>query len=238
MIALDIAPCENFNGYDSYVESRGNSDQKFWGDISRSQWMTHVEAQKTGQENKVRELLLPIAQSLAALRVISLGPGMAFGVNALLQAGIDAYGCNIGGRIGAWKDIDLPADRLFMADLTDLPLSDGQFGIAFLWHVFEHVGTKDGNQKMVSTTTVHRQKCIDQYHGAHTYLPEKIYTWGIKKGIGTHNPFSKKNFLPPWGNLKDTPPALAKLKFCRPAVAACFRIRQPRIFPADVSENY
>ena len=85
--------------------------------------------------------------------------------------------------------------------------------------IIEHIGCQDGSQKVTPATESDRRRTIerirgvlrpggilvigtpnrlfplDQYHGAHSYLPGRLPKWAIKRRVGLHLPFSKRNFL-------------------------------------------
>lgn len=74
-------------------------------------------------------------------RILSLGCGVGADVEALCDAGFDAYGIDNGVRSSVWKRRAIP-DRLFMANGKHMPFADGTFDCVFCGCVFPHVGVQ------------------------------------------------------------------------------------------------
>lgn len=83
----------------------------------------------------------PGAGASAAPRVLSLGCGVGTDVEALCEAGYDAYGIDNGKRSAEWKRRKFP-ERLFMANGAHMPFPSETFDAVFCGCVFPHVGVQ------------------------------------------------------------------------------------------------
>ncbi len=199
-----------------------SSDADWFDSIDESRRESQVRFERAGQKLKVDRLLVPAMRRYGIPdngNVLSIGCGMGFDVLRLKEIGYKAIGTDLGGRARFWKEIGLTGDDLFLADARDLPIKPESFHVAYLWHVIEHFGTIDGNQNVATSKHATRMSIIeqirtilkpggilvigtpnrlfplDQYHGAHSCLPKRLYEFGQRRGIGIQFPFSRKNFL-------------------------------------------
>jgi SAM-dependent methyltransferase len=80
-------------------------------------------------------------------RILSLGCGVGADVDALCDAGFDAYGIDNGVRSNSWKRRRYP-HRLVMANGKHMPFQDGTFDCVFCGCVFPHVGVQGSSYKV------------------------------------------------------------------------------------------
>jgi SAM-dependent methyltransferase len=98
----------------------------------------------------VEEYYIPLFEKLfdgRAARILSLGCGVGSDVDALCDAGFDAYGIDNGVRSCTWKRRHHP-DRLFMANGKYMPFADETFDCVFCGCVFPHVGVQGDTYKV------------------------------------------------------------------------------------------
>jgi SAM-dependent methyltransferase len=211
------------NGFPYFYDTdrRAVSDFGWWDELDDATLHDFKERHRAGQRYKVDHFLVPTIRQFGFFhaRILSVGCGMGFDVQRLKELGYKAIGTDFGGRTKAWTELGLTGDDLFLADARDLPIGDAEFDVVFMWHVIEHIGCQDGNQQVTPGTESDRRRSIeriraalrpggilvigtpnrlfplDQYHGAHTYLPGGLQKWAIKRRVGLHLPFSKRNFL-------------------------------------------
>jgi SAM-dependent methyltransferase len=72
------------------------------------------------------------------VRFLDDGAGYGHTVARLAEAGVDAYGIDVGLRRKKWSELGL-ADRLYSADGRHLPIADETFDIVFSSGVLEHI---------------------------------------------------------------------------------------------------
>jgi SAM-dependent methyltransferase len=210
------------NGFSCFHQETHLTDSTWFDTLEPAHWAEIVAQQRTGQQHKVDELLVPTMKRYGispGAKVLVLGCGMGFDVLRLRQEGYDAIGCDFGGRTKAWRENGLNAETAFLADAGDLPLAKESFDVVYLWHVIEHFGCSDGNQIMAPNAeairseiiesvrsilkpgglcvvgTPNRRFPLDQYHGAHFYLHPKVREWALRRNLGFHYFWSKRDFL-------------------------------------------
>lgn len=99
----------------------------------------------------VEEYYVPLFRKLfigRRARVLSLGCGVGADVDALCDAGFDAYGIDNGVRSSQWKRRGHP-ERLIMANGKHMPFPDETFDCVFCGCVFPHVGVHGETYKVV-----------------------------------------------------------------------------------------
>jgi SAM-dependent methyltransferase len=80
-------------------------------------------------------------------RILSLGCGVGADVDALCDAGFDAYGIDNGIRSSVWKRRKYP-ERLVMANGKHMPFPSESFDCVFCGCVFPHVGVKGASYEV------------------------------------------------------------------------------------------
>ena len=212
------------DGYPVFHEDEaGASDATWWDTIDEETWQLSIRRQRAGQFHKIESFVVPVMEQFGftkkSTRILSVGCGMAFDVLRLKELGYRVHGTDFGGRTKVWRESGLTDEDLFLADARDLPLDAESFDVIFLWHVIEHFGTSDGNQIMADDAeairfsiveglrnllrkggiviigTPNRLFPLDQYHGAHLYVPTSIREWCLRHSLGVHFPWSKRDFL-------------------------------------------
>ncbi|CAN5600526.1 hypothetical protein BH10ACI4_BH10ACI4_24580 [soil metagenome] len=106
----------------------------------------------------VNEYYVPLFRKLfkeRAPRILSLGCGVGADVDALCDAGFDAYGIDNGVRSGTWKRRKYP-ERLVMANGKCMPFADETFDCVFCGCVFPHVGVQGSSYNV--TPDYHEQR--------------------------------------------------------------------------------
>lgn len=100
----------------------------------------------------VNEYYVPLFRELFGgrrARILSLGCGVGADVDALCEAGFDAYGIDNGVRSGVWNR-RTHKDRLVMANGKHMPFPDATFDCVFCGCVFPHVGVQGASYKVTS----------------------------------------------------------------------------------------
>lgn len=221
---FDRASISECDGYPVFYEDMsGATDASWWDTVDDATWQLSIRRQKAGQFHKVESFVVPIVEQFGFsrdnVRILSVGCGMAFDVLRLKELGYHAVGTDFGGRTKVWKEAGLAGTDVFISDARDLPINPETFDVVFLWHVIEHFGTSDGNQIVESDVddvrfpiveklrkilkngglliigTPNRLFPLDQYHGAHLYLPPGFRAWCLRHSLGIHYPWSKRDFL-------------------------------------------
>jgi 2-polyprenyl-3-methyl-5-hydroxy-6-metoxy-1,4-benzoquinol methylase len=150
--------------------------------------------------------------------VCSAGCGTGYDVEVLCNLGYDVYGFDPGVRTNDWKARH-PAvsQRLKMGFAQDLPFGPDRFDVVYALEVIEHVGTEDGQWKLLPDhfeirrqflescldmlkpggrmliSTSHRLCPLDPGHGHHyTWLTQFVMR---ETGITLTVPWHKKNFV-------------------------------------------
>jgi SAM-dependent methyltransferase len=98
----------------------------------------------------VEEYYVPLFRKLFGdrkTRILSLGCGVGADVEALCDAGFDAYGIDNGVRSSTWKRRRYP-QRLVMANGKHMPFHDETFDCVFCGCVFPHVGVEGSSYKV------------------------------------------------------------------------------------------
>jgi SAM-dependent methyltransferase len=106
----------------------------------------------------VEEFYIPLFHKLfghTKPRLLSLGCGVGADVEALCDAGFDAYGIDNGVRSNIWKRRKYP-ERLVMANGKHMPFADRTFDCVFCGCVFPHVGVQGSSYKV--TPDYHEQR--------------------------------------------------------------------------------
>jgi len=216
------APLSYDNGFACFHDQSHTTDDAWLGTLGPEHWARFVAGHRAGQLHKVDSLVVPTLRRhgiMPGAKILSVGCGMGFDVLQLRQHGYEAIGCDFGGRTRAWLDNGLSTDMAFLADAADMPLEDQSLDAVFTWSAIEHFGCSDGNQIMAPDTWSIRQSiverirsvlkpggiCIlgtankrfplDQYHGAHFYLPPKVRAWAGRHNLGLHYFWDRRDFL-------------------------------------------
>jgi SAM-dependent methyltransferase len=109
----------------------------------------------------VEEYYVPLFEKLFGGRqasILSLGCGVGADVDALCDAGFDAYGIDNGVRSSQWKRRG-HQDRLIMANGKHMPFPDETFDCVFCGCVFPHVGVQ-GETYKVSDDYKEQRQCL------------------------------------------------------------------------------
>ncbi|MCB1704808.1 MAG: class I SAM-dependent methyltransferase [Halioglobus sp.] len=77
-----------------------------------------------------------------SLRILSIGCGVGSDVEALNDAGYEAYGIDAGNRSEFWARRSFP-DRYYLANAKYLPFETGSFDIIMMGCVLPHIGVGD-----------------------------------------------------------------------------------------------
>jgi SAM-dependent methyltransferase len=112
----------------------------------------------------VEEYYVPLFEKLFGrrdLRILSLGCGVGADVDALCDAGFDAYGIDNGVRSSAWKRRKY-GSHLFMANGKHMPFPDQTFDCVFCGCVFPHVGVHGSSYKVTSDYYEQRQSLASE----------------------------------------------------------------------------
>jgi SAM-dependent methyltransferase len=112
----------------------------------------------------VEEYYVPLFQKLFGkrqVRVLSLGCGVGADVDALCEAGFDAYGIDNGVRSSAWKRRK-HAGHLIMANGKHMPFADQTFDCVFCGCVFPHVGVQGASYKVTDDYQAQRQSLASE----------------------------------------------------------------------------
>jgi SAM-dependent methyltransferase len=78
----------------------------------------------------------------ASVRILSIGCGVGSDVEALNDAGYQAYGIDAGNRSEFWARRSFP-DRYFLANAKYLPFEDASFDVIMMGCVLPHIGVGD-----------------------------------------------------------------------------------------------
>jgi SAM-dependent methyltransferase len=112
----------------------------------------------------VEEYYVPLFEKIFGrrdLRILSLGCGVGADVDALCDAGFDAYGIDNGVRSNAWKRRK-HGSHLFMANGKHMPFPDQTFDCVFCGCVFPHVGVHGSSYKVTSDYHEQRQSLASE----------------------------------------------------------------------------
>lgn len=112
----------------------------------------------------VEEYYVPLFRRMFGerrVRILSLGCGVGADVDALCDAGFDAYGIDNGVRSAAWKR-RRHGGHLMMANGKHMPFPEGTFDCVFCGCVFPHVGVQGESYKVTSDYQEQRQELASE----------------------------------------------------------------------------
>ena len=122
----------------------------------------YAEIQLGGGERVVHDYLLAWLAGFGATRVLDAGCGLGVGVEAMAEAGLDAWGIDMASLARRWRELERNADRFLVADVAALPFRDGFFDAVVTLGVIEHVGTTTGHLTLAPNYRQARQRFVDE----------------------------------------------------------------------------
>lgn len=142
----------------------GGSRYKDWlsvGEEARRLWLEGpARTEAAGAEHMVKSYLLPLLRGLrlaSGARVLSVGCGGGWDVEALHQVGFLAWGIDNGGRTAAWRERDC-LQYLSLSDAMAMPFLDAAFDFVFSEGVIEHIGYEGDSGRRHPGWECHRQR--------------------------------------------------------------------------------
>lgn len=90
------------------------------------------------------DYLRPVIGLRDGERVLDVGCGVGCNVQAMRQAGYEAYGIDLPNHLEAWRQTSAPPDAFFCADGCALPFCDNVFDTVMSFGVVEHIGSTTG----------------------------------------------------------------------------------------------
>lgn len=152
----------------------------------------YADTQLQINARKALDFVLPVIRHTGARSVLDIGCGVGKMVTTLSDEGYDAYGVDLSGLQHRWKQLGMPASRLFVVgpDVLSLPFSDNSLDFAFSLGVIEHVGTTDGHaDRRADYHEVRRQWTMEIFRtlapGAHMLLggPNRAFPIDVAHGL-------------------------------------------------------
>lgn len=121
-----------------------------------------LDGETAGAMARIRDYYLPLLERERKIlgrapRVLDSGCGNGLSVDALTQAGIEAWGVDLSAlRKWQWGE-RIRADRLACADSLRLPFEDGFFDAILCSGVLEHVGVREFRGSRYSVTVLEQR---------------------------------------------------------------------------------
>lgn len=118
--------------------------ERFNDEKCECMWCNEESTGRHLSENYVIPLLRKelAGRNPADVRILSIGCGVGSDVEALNNAGFQAYGIDAGNRSEFWARRSFP-ERYFLANAKYLPFSTGSFDVILMGCVLPHIGVGD-----------------------------------------------------------------------------------------------